>query len=225
VQAAEDAGYHKSLRPRQIQMIAMGGAIGTGLSVHGAGGLLAKAGPALIRIYAVSGIFAYPILRALGELVFYRPSTGSFVSCAREFFGEKAAFATGWLYWLNWVVTAIVDVTAVAFYMHFFAKYWPWFADVPQWAYTLIALVVVTALNLVSVKVFREMEFWFALIKVAALVTFLGIGTWMVVFGTPAAGQQVSLELISQNGGLFPNGVIPALIVVPASSSLTRPSN
>ena len=109
-------------------MIAIGGAIGTGLFM-GAGGRLATAGPALIISYAVCGFFAFMILRALGELVMHRPSSGSFVSYAREFFGEKAAFVTGWLYWLNWAMTAIVDITAVALYMNFFKKYWAAIAD------------------------------------------------------------------------------------------------
>jgi L-asparagine permease len=144
---AEDQGYHKGLKPRQIQMIAIGGAIGTGLFM-GAGGRLADAGPALVLIYAICGFFAFLILRALGELIMHRPSSGSFVSYAREFFGEKAAFATGWLYWLNWVMTAIVDVTAVALYMNFFAKYWAPIGDVPQWVFALGALVLVLGLNL-----------------------------------------------------------------------------
>lgn len=163
----EDKGYHKDLKPRQIQMIAIGGAIGTGLFL-GAGGRLNAAGPSLVIAYAVCGFFAFLILRALGELVLHRPSSGSFVSYAREFYGEKAAFVSGWFYWINWATTTIVDITAAALYMNFFGKYVPWMGAVPQWAWALIALVVVLSLNLVSVKVFGEMEFWFALIKVAA---------------------------------------------------------
>lgn len=209
----EDEGYHKGLKPRQVQMIAIGGAIGTGLFM-GAGGRLATAGPALIISYAVCGFFAFMILRALGELVMHRPSSGSFVSYAREFFGEKAAFVTGWLYWLNWAMTAIVDITAVALYMNFFKKYWAPIADVPQWTWALAALILVLGLNLISVKVFGEMEFWFALIKVLALLTFLVIGVYFVIFGTPVAGQQVGLTLIADNGGLFPNGLLPAIVVM-----------
>ncbi|QDG61125.1 amino acid permease [Pseudarthrobacter sp. NIBRBAC000502771] len=210
---AEDKGYHKNLKPRQIQMIAIGGAIGTGLFL-GAGGRLNAAGPSLVIAYAVCGFFAFLILRALGELVLHRPSSGSFVSYAREFFGEKAAFVSGWFYWINWATTTIVDITAAALYMHFFGNYIPWMADVPQWAWALTALVVVLALNLVSVKVFGEMEFWFALIKVAALVAFLIIGTYFVIFGTPVDGQQVGISLLSDNGGIFPNGLLPMIILM-----------
>jgi L-asparagine permease len=210
---AEDQGYHKGLKPRQVQMIAIGGAIGTGLFM-GAGGRLATAGPALIISYAVCGFFAFMILRALGELVMHRPSSGSFVSYAREFFGEKAAFVTGWLYWLNWAMTAIVDITAVALYMNFFKKYWAPIADVPQWAWALAALILVLGLNLISVKVFGELEFWFALIKVVALMSFLLVGIYFVIFGTPVAGQEVGFSLIADNGGMFPNGLLPAVVVM-----------
>ncbi|WP_428985820.1 amino acid permease, partial [Sinomonas terricola] len=209
---AEDAGYHKGLKARQIQMIAIGGAIGTGLFL-GAGGRLAAAGPSLVLSYAICGVFVFLILRALGELVLHRPSSGSFVSYAREFFGEKAAFAAGWFYWINWAMTTIVDTTAAALYMNFFGRYVPWIAAVPQWAWALIALVLVLSLNLVSVKVFGEMEFWFALIKVAALVSFLILGIYFVIFGTPT-GAPTGFSLIADHGGLFPMGLAPMILLM-----------
>lgn len=209
---AEDAGYQKSLKPRQIQMIAIGGAIGTGLFL-GAGGRLAAAGPSLILAYALCGFFAFLILRALGELVLHRPTSGSFVSYAREFFGEKVAFVSGWFYWLVWATTTVADTTAAALYMNFFGNYVPWIGAVPQWAWALISLVLVLGLNLISVKVFGEMEFWFAFVKVAALVIFLVIGTYFVVFGTPS-GSPVGIQLILDNGGLFPTGVLPMIVLM-----------
>lgn len=132
-EAAEDAGYHKALKPRQIQMIAIGGAIGTGLFM-GAGGRLNSSGPALVLVYAICGFFAFLILRALGELVLHRPSSGSFISYAREFYGEKIAFGAGWLYFLNWAFTSIVDVTAAALYFKTFGVLFDvqWIADTPQ---------------------------------------------------------------------------------------------
>lgn len=209
---AEDAGYQKSLKPRQIQMIAIGGAIGTGLFL-GAGGRLAAAGPSLILAYALCGFFAFLILRALGELVLHRPTTGSFVSYAREFFGEKAAFVSGWFYWLVWATTTVADITAAALYMNFFGTYVPWIGAVPQWAWALISLVVVLGLNLISVKVFGEMEFWFAFVKVAALVAFLVVGTYFVIFGTPT-GSPVGVQLILDNGGFFPTGLLPMIVLM-----------
>ncbi|KAA0925186.1 MULTISPECIES: amino acid permease [Rhodococcus] len=209
----EDPGYRKELAPRQIQMIAIGGAIGTGLFM-GAGGRLRDAGPALVLVYALCGFFAFLILRALGELVMHRPTSGSFVSYSREFFGEKVAFAAGWLYWMNWAMTAVVDVTAVALYMNFFKKYWAPLGDIDQWVFALGGLLLVLGLNLVSVKVFGELEFWFALIKVVALVTFLLIGTYFVIFGTPIDGQEPGLSVLTDNGGLIPNGLLPAIVVI-----------
>ncbi|MCU1404961.1 MAG: L-asparagine permease [Glaciihabitans sp.] len=207
--SSEQEGYHKTLKPRQLQMIAIGGAIGTGLFL-GAGGRLATAGPSLMIVYLVCGFFAFLILRALGELVLHRPSSGSFVSYAREFLGEKAAFVAGWMYFLNWAMTAIVDVTAVALYV----KFWSAFTDVPQWLLALIALAVVLSLNLVSVKVFGEMEFWFAIIKVAALVAFLIIGAVFLAFQFPTDVGPTGISILQNNGGFLPNGLLPTVLVV-----------
>ena len=209
----EQEGYRHGLRARQVQMIAIGGAIGTGLFM-GAGGRLASAGPALFLAYAVCGAIAYLILRALGELVMYRASSGSFISYAREFFGEKAAFIAGWVYFLQWAVGGIADLTAAAMYAHF----WSAFTSVPQWALALIALVVVLAVNLLSVRIFGELEFWFALIKVAALVFFLLIGAVFLAFQFPlhpgAGTVTPGINLWNDNGGLFPTGVVASVLVV-----------
>ena len=204
----EDEGYHKGLKPRQLQMIAIGGAIGTGLFL-GAGGRLASAGPGLFLVYGICGVFVFLILRALGELVLHRPSSGSFVSYAREFFGEKAAYAVGWLYFLNWAMTAIVDTTAIATYFH----YWKSFDLVPQWLIALVALALVLSVNLISVRIFGEMEFWAALIKVAALLIFLVIGTIFLAGRYQIEGHSTGLSIFEQHGGLFPTGALPLLIV------------
>lgn len=209
----EDCGYHKALKPRQIQMIAIGGAIGTGLFL-GAGGRLAQAGPSLVFVYAVCGFFAFLVLRALGELIMHRPSSGSFVSYAREFYGEKMAFAAGWMYWLNWAMTSIADVTAVALYMNFFKHYVPWLNGIDQWMFAMTALVLVLSLNLLSVKVFGELEFWFSIVKVLSLVVFLLIGIYFVVTGTPIEGHVPGLSLIRDTGGFLPNGILPALVII-----------
>ncbi|MGD1172141.1 amino acid permease [Mycobacterium seoulense] len=206
--AREEAGYHKGLNNRQIQMIGLGGAIGTGLFL-GAGGRLASAGPGLFLVYGICGIFVFLILRALGELVLYRPSSGSFVSYAREFFGEKAAFAAGWLYFLNWAMTGIVDTTAIAHYCH----YWTAFQAVPQWTLALIALVAVLAMNLISVRLFGELEFWASLIKVLALVTFLVVGIVFLVGRVKVDGHDPGVALWDSHGGLLPAGLLPLVLV------------
>lgn len=204
-----EEGYEKSLKPRHIEMIAIGGAIGTGLFL-GAGSRLARAGPSLALVYLVCGIFCFLILRALGELVMHRPTSGSFVSYAREFMGERGSFVAGWMFYLNWAMAGIVDLTAVALYM----RYWAPFANVPQWLFALIALAFIGAMNVVAVKWFGEMEFWFAIIKVGALVIFLMVGLFFVVTSHAVAGQSPGLHLISDHGGIFPHGWLPALILV-----------
>ena len=205
----QDEGYEKSLKPRQIQMIAIGGAIGTGLFL-GAGTRLQIAGPALALVYLGCGVFSFLILRALGELVLYRPTSGSFVSYAREFLGEQGSFVAGWMYYLNWAMTGIVDITAVALYM----RYWGTFADVPQWVFALVALAFVGAMNMVAVKWFGEIEFWFSLVKVGALVLFLIIGVVLLVSGHGVGTEAPGFHLISDNGGIFPHGILPAVIII-----------
>ncbi|QWF83127.1 amino acid permease [Amycolatopsis sp. CA-230715] len=206
---AGDAGYSKSLKARHINMIAIGGAIGTGLFL-GAGGRLAQAGPALAIVYAVCGMFAFFVVRALGELILHRPSSGAFVSYAREFMGEKGAYVAGWMHFLNWSTTGIADITAIALYAHF----WSFFTPIPQWVLALIALAIVLTLNLVSVKLFGEMEFWFAIIKVAALVVFMVIGIVLLVTQHPIDGVAGGPQLIADHGGFFPAGVLPMVLIV-----------
>jgi L-asparagine permease len=169
-----------------------------------------SAGPSLFIAYAVCGVFAFLVVRALGELVLHRPSSGAFVSYSREFMGEKGAYTAGWLYFLNWSTTAIADITAVATYAHF----WAAFADIPQWVLAMVALAVVLTANLISVKYFGEMEFWFAIIKVSALVVFLLVGVYLVVTQHPVDGHTPGIATITGNGGLFPHGMMPMLLLI-----------
>ena len=202
-----DAGYNKSLKNRHLQMIAIGGSIGTGLFM-GAGGRLKDGGAGLMFAYAVCGIFAFLMVRALGELAIRRPSSGAFVSYAREFLGEKGAYITGWFFFLDWSVTVMADITAVALYLH----YWTALKVVPQWVFALIALVLVFILNMLNVKMFGEAEFWFALIKVAAIVSFMVVAIVAIVLGlhtgTDPDGGAITAGAhnILGNGGFFPEG-------------------
>ncbi|MFE1294257.1 amino acid permease [Streptomyces sp. NPDC058733] len=206
---AGDAGYSKDLKHRHVNMIAIGGAIGTGLFL-GAGGRLHNAGPALALAYLVCGIFAFFVVRALGELVLYRPSSGSFVSYAREFLGEKGAYVAGWMYFLNWSTTGIADITAIALYTH----YWSLFTPIPQWVLALIALAVVLTVNLISVKIFGEMEFWFSIVKVATLVAFMLVGIFLLATQHEVGGQTPGMSVITDHGGIFPHGVMPVVLVM-----------
>ena len=203
-----DAGYNKSLKNRHLQMIAIGGSIGTGLFM-GAGGRLKDGGAGLMFAYAVCGIFAFLMVRALGELAIRRPSSGAFVSYAREFLSEKGAYITGWFFFLDWSVTVMADITAVALYLH----YWTALKVVPQWVFALVALVLVFILNMLNVKMFGEAEFWFALIKVAAIVSFMVVAIVAIVLGlhtgTDPDGGAITAGAhnILENGGFFPEGL------------------
>ncbi len=199
-----DAGYNKALKNRHLQMIAIGGSIGTGLFL-GSASRLAKGGPGLALAYAICGVFAFLMVRALGELSIRRPSSGAFVSYAREFMGEKGAYVTGWLFFLDWSVTVMADITAVAAYLH----YWRAFGAIPQWVLALTALALVFFLNLMSVKMFGEFEFWFAAIKVTAIIAFMVIAIWAVVTQAPVGGSTAGLHNLTDHGGFFPEGIAP----------------
>ncbi|WP_297007504.1 amino acid permease [uncultured Corynebacterium sp.] len=205
---ADQEGYRKGLKHRHIQMMAIGSAIGTGLFL-GAGGRLHDAGPSLFIAYAVCGFFGFLVLRAIGELVMHRPSSGGVVSYAREFLGERAAYLLGWNYFLQWAITGIADVTAFALYL----KFWSVFDSVPQWVLALVALVVVVGFNMIGVAVFGELEFWFSLIKVAAIVIFLVTGVIFILTGHSLDGVTPGLSNIADHGGIFPEGVVPLAVV------------
>lgn len=201
--------YTKALGNRQVQMIAIGGAIGVGLFL-GAGGKLQQVGPSLVLSYALCGIAAYFVMRALGELVMQEPSSGSFVTYARKFIGPWAGFVSGWMYWVNWAMTGIAEITAVAIYVH------KWLPDVPQWITALIALGVLLAVNLLSVKLFGELEFWFSVVKVTAIVVFLITAVGLVLTGANIGGTPAGVHNLTGHGGLFPAGVGIALMTLQA---------
>ncbi|ALC06324.1 L-asparagine permease [Corynebacterium deserti GIMN1.010] len=207
VHAAENAGYRKDLKTRHIQMIALGGALGTGLFL-GAGGRLNAGGPGLAIVYAVCGLIGYMMLRSLGEMVVHRPTSGSFTSYSREFLGEKAAFFAGWVYFIAWVTVGIAELTAIAVYLQF----WPIFQDVPQWVLVALALSIVVGVNLLGVKLFGEAEFWFAFIKVAAILVFMGIGIFVIISGRDVAGHNPGFGTLHEDGW-FPNGVMPLIVL------------
>ena len=198
--ASGEEGYRRGLGSRQIQMIAIGGAIGTGLFL-GAGKTIHRAGPSIILAYAVAGVVIYFIMRALGELLMYRPVSGAFSEYAREFLGPFFGFATGWTYWLFWVVTGMTEVTAAATYVHY------WWPGVPQWTSALVFTLLLYAANLISVKIFGEMEFWFSMVKVTAIIGMILVGLGVITFGFSAAGSHASFDQLWSHDGFFPKGV------------------
>ena len=195
---AEQEGYKQSLGRRQVQMIAIGGAIGTGLFL-GSASRLHSTGPALLISYATVGVIAYFLMRALGELVLHRQTSGAFVSYMREFFGERAAFITGWMYWLNWALTGIAELSAVALYVKHYIP------SAPSWLSVLVALAVVLVINLLSAKAFGEFEFWASVLKVGAIVLFLIVGLVVVIGRTHIGQHRAGFDnLWSNPGGFWP---------------------
>ncbi|MEV7088681.1 amino acid permease [Streptomyces sp. NPDC093085] len=188
-------------------MIAIGGAIGVGLFM-GAGANIAKAGPSIILMYALAGVVIFFIMRALGELLLYRPVSGSFAEYAREFLGPFFGFATGWTYWLMWVVTGMAELTAAAIYIHF------WFPQIPQWVSALVFLVVLFGVNLISVKIFGEVEFWFSMVKVTAIIGMIVIGLGVLTLGFSDAGDTAAVANLWDHHGIFPNGIGSSLMTL-----------
>jgi amino acid transporter, AAT family len=197
----------RNLRNRHIQLIAIGGTIGVGLFL-GSAKAIHSAGPALILAYALGGVAIFFIMRALGELLTYRPVAGSFATYAEEFCGPFAGFATGWSYWFAWVVTAMAELTAIGIYVRF------WFPDVPQWLPALIALLLLYGSNLLAVRVFGELEFWFALIKVVTIVALIVAGLAVIVFHLGELGAGASFSNLWSHGGFLPFGILGVLLTM-----------
>jgi AAT family amino acid transporter len=198
-------GLEQGLQTRHVRMIAIAGAIGTGLFL-GAGKGLHAAGPALILVYAVTGLFIFVIMRALGELLVHRPVTGSFAEYAREYLGPVYGFVTGWGYWITWTVIGMAELTAAGVYVRY------WFPWVPQYATALVMLIALVLLNLIAVGAFGEAEFWFASIKVLAILALITGGTVAMVFGLGAAGQAGTPAHLFPAQGVAPNGWYQVLL-------------
>ncbi|MFF8439642.1 amino acid permease [Streptomyces californicus] len=193
-------GLQAGLKNRHLSMIAIGGVIGAGLFVGSSAGI-AAAGPAILVSYAMVGLMVVLVMRMLGEMAAARPSSGSFSAYADQALGRWAGFSIGWLYWFFWVVVLAVEATAGAKILE------NWIPGVPQWAWALIVMVVLTATNLVSVGSYGEFEFWFAGIKVVAIAAFVVVGL-LAVFGLlPGSDNPGSgLAHLTDSGGFFPEG-------------------
>jgi len=206
-QKQEAVDFHRGLKDRHVQLIALGGAIGVGLFL-GSGRAIGQAGPGLILAYAAAGAIIFFIMRALGELMLHRPVAGSFATYAEEYVSPFAGFATGWSYWFMWVVTGMAEITAVGIYTHF------WFPDVPQWIPALVTLGVLYGVNLVAVKLFGELEFWFALIKIVAIVALLIGGPLFLIFGSGENAEAARVSNLWDHGGLFPMGMLGVVLAL-----------
>ncbi|AUA31538.1 D-serine/D-alanine/glycine transporter [Pseudomonas sp. SGAir0191] len=197
----DDQHLQRNLTNRHIQLIAIGGAIGTGLFM-GSGKTISLAGPSIIFVYMIIGFMLFFVMRAMGELLLSNLNYKSFIDFSADLLGPWAGYFTGWTYWFCWVVTGIADVVAIAAYTQF------WFPDLPQWIPALTCVAVLLSLNLVTVKMFGEMEFWFALIKIVAILGLVATGLYMVITGFQSpSGHTASLANLWNDGGMFPNGL------------------
>lgn len=190
----------RNLKNRHLQLIAIGGAIGTGLFM-GSGKTISLAGPSILLVYAIIGFMLFFVMRALGELLLSNLEYRSFADFAGDYLGPWAQFFTGWTYWLCWIVTGIADVVAVAGYMSF------WFPELALWIPALGLIVILVTLNLPNVRNFGEIEFWFALIKIIAIVSLIITGVVMLSSGYVSPnGTAASVTHLWDQGGFFPNG-------------------
>ncbi|RDH77781.1 amino acid permease [Mycolicibacterium moriokaense] len=190
-------GLSKSLSQRQLRMIAIGGVIGAGLFV-GSGVVIGDTGPGAFITYALSGVLIIMVMRMLAEMAVANPSTGSFADYSRDALGHWAGFSVGWLYWYFWVI--VVGFEAIAG-----AKIVQYWIDVPLWLCALVFMVLMTATNLFSVKSYGEFEFWFAGVKVAAILVFIAIGACFVFGLWP--DKSTDFSNLTSNGGFMPMGL------------------
>ncbi|HWQ77501.1 MAG TPA: amino acid permease [Anaerovoracaceae bacterium] len=197
----------RNLKQRHLTMIAIGGSIGTALFLS-TGYALNQAGPGgLVAAYLVVAVMIYFIIMSLGEMATYLPCAGSFQTYSSLYVGPSFGFSIGWCYWFSWAVVVGIEVVASALIM----KYW--FPDVPSWIWSIIFVVFVVGLNLMSAKAYGEAEFWFASIKVIAVVSFLAVGAGMMAgIGNPD-GAIGFTNFVNSEGGLFPKGVGAFLVV------------
>ncbi|NWD07672.1 GABA permease [Pseudomonas gingeri] len=189
----------QGLKPRHVTMLSIAGVIGAGLFV-GSGHAIAEAGPAVLLAYAAAGTLVVLVMRMLAEMAVASPDTGSFSTYADRAIGHWAGFTIGWLYWWFWVLVIPLEANAAATILH------AWFPGVAIWAFTLIITLLLTATNLFSVKNYGEFEFWFALIKVIAIIGFVVLGL-LAIFGLLPTSQVSGVSHLVDTVGFMPNGM------------------
>lgn len=205
----------RALKNRHIQLIAFGGAIGTGLFL-GTGSAVFSAGPSVILGYFLVGFLAFMIMRQLGEMLVEEPAAGSFSYFAYKYWGVFPGFLAGWNYWILYVMVSISELTAVAAYMQF---WWPW---MPTWVSTFIFFIIINAINFLTVRAFGEIEFWFSIVKIVAIVAMILFGIYILVFATDLVPEATIKNLWqapinNPNGpsGFMPNGIMGLIVALP----------
>ncbi|AJZ93274.1 gamma-aminobutyrate transporter [Pseudomonas simiae] len=196
----------QGLKPRHVTMLSIAGVIGAGLFV-GSGHAIAAAGPAVLLAYAAAGTLVVLVMRMLAEMAVASPDTGSFSTYADRAIGHWAGFTIGWLYWWFWVLVIPLEANAAATILH------AWFPDIAIWVFTLVITLLLTATNLFSVKNYGEFEFWFALIKVVAIVGFVILGL-AAIFGFLPTSQVSGVSHLFDTQGFMPNGMGAVLAAI-----------
>ncbi len=194
-------GLNRSLSNRQIQMLAIGGVIGVGL-FYGAGLSVRLAGPAVIIDFAVCGLLVAIVMRALAEMTIEHPLSGSFGIFAKEYLGERVSFITTWMWWFYWVATVMSELAAIGKLVQY------WVPPFPAWIPGLIALFLFIGTNLLSVRIFGEVEYWFSALKVLAVVIFMVFGALIVTTGVFNGGHALGFINLWNHGGFAPNGFL-----------------
>ena len=206
----QPAGLRRDLKNRHIQMIALGGAIGTGL-FYGSADSISLAGPAILLAYLIGGAVVFLVVRALGEMSVDEPVSGAFSHYAYKNWSPRAGFVSGWNYWFNYIAVSMAELSVVGIYINY------WFPGVPKWLSAVFFLVTIAAVNLIGVRSFGEFEFWFALIKVTAVIGMIVLGVAVVIAGVnnnPDLPAPSFAHLVN-DGGFFPLGVKGLLMAIP----------
>ncbi len=195
----ENEKLSRGLKSRHVQLIAIGGTIGTGLFL-GAGQSIHLAGPSILIAYLVTGLVCFLLMRALGELLLSDLNTHSYIDFIKQYLGERTGFVAGWTYWVCWITIAMAEITAAGEYMQF------WWPKLPQWLPGLVILILLLGLNSINVSAFGETEFWFAIIKIAAIIALIAVGIGMVLFSVKTPVGHAGLGNLVNYGGFMPHG-------------------
>lgn len=196
---------HRELNNRHIQLIAIGGAIGTGLFL-GSGQTIALTGPSLLFTYMIIGMILFAFMRALGELLLSGTHFNSFVDIANEYIGPFGGFVIGWTYWICWIVSSMSDLTAMGQYFAF------WYPQVPHWLTVLFIVLILISFNLLGARLFGELEFWFSIIKVVTIVAMVIVGLVLIFFSFKTHYGHASFTNLVKHGGMFPHGIFGFLM-------------
>lgn len=199
MEKTQQAQLQQKLKTRHITMISIGGIIGAGLFV-GSGAVLNSTGPGAVLSYAIAGLLVVLLMRMLGEMALVNPDSGSFATYARLAIGPWAGYTIGWLYWFFWVITIAIEATAGGAIVH------GWFPAIPIWAWSLILTFLLTLTNIFSVKSFGEFEYWFSMIKVVAIIAFMGIGL-TIILGLFPGIHSPGMSNFTGHGGFMPLGI------------------